>query len=223
MPRDCGELMEPIKQHFRITYKKGEALRYTANLDVHKIWERYFRRVRIHLAYSKGFHPQPRINQALPLPLGMLSDFELLEFWTESAESQNLDRIQSLFDTIKQPGIEIFNFEEIEAKQKSLQSLVQSVKYTAKQFYDDGNQNDPTSITDLLGQESIIRVRRKKEYDLKPLILELTVKNETDGILYSMHLIALPGQSGRPDEVLLALGHDPNHFRIVRTQIILSE
>ena len=215
--------MEPIKQQFRIHYKKEEELRYTANLDVHLIWERFFRRAGIPLAYSKGFHPQPRINQALPLPLGMLSDFELLDFWIETTETISFESIQNRIVDTHQPGINIIRIVELHGKQKSLQSLVSSVKYSAVQFYKEESDGKPTTITDLLSEESIIRFRRNKEYDLKPLILELSDGSTAEGFSYAMHLMAKPGQSGRPDEVLSALGHDPNHFRITRTEILLSE
>ena len=66
----------------RITYTKSGGLRYTGNLDMHKIWERTMRRARLPLAYSQGFHPQPRINQASPLPLGMVSQVEMVDVAT---------------------------------------------------------------------------------------------------------------------------------------------
>jgi radical SAM-linked protein len=214
--------MEPIKQHFRITYKKGEELRYTATLDMHKIWERYFRRANIPLAYSKGFHPQPRINQAMPLPLGMLSEFEYLDFWTEvENHSFPLSLVKSKLQQTFQPGIEVLNIMEITTKQKSLPSMVESVKYEAIQFFLPEGESKPKSITDFLSQEKITRIRRKKEYDLKPRILSLSSGKSNGQLQYKMHLTALPGFSGRPDEVLLALGHDPNHFRITRTEIAL--
>lgn len=223
MSRDYGEIMEPIKQQFRIHYKKEEELRYTANLDIHLIWERFFRRAGIPLAYTKGFHPQPRINQALPLPLGMLSDCELIDFWTESAESISFDSIQDKIVQTFQPGINIVTITELIGKQKSLQSQVCSVKYSAQQFYTDGNESPPKEVHDILGEKSILRTRRNKEYNLRPLIIELEKNQTGEGLLYSMHLLAKPGQSGRPDEVLSALGHDPNHFRITRTEILLQE
>ena len=216
--------MEPIKQHFRINFKIGEALRYTATLDIHKIWERYFRRSRIPLAYSKGFHPQPRINQAMPLPLGMLSDYELLDFWTEGNEdSIALDVVKNNLNQISQPGITIISVAEILTKQKSLQSMVQSVKYHADQFFKAEIEKPSLDVAELLSKDEIIRVRRKKEYDLKPLILSLTSGNYNGNIFYEMHLTALPGLSGRPDEVLSALGHDTNHFRITRTEIVIKK
>jgi radical SAM-linked protein len=218
--------MEPLKQQFRITYKKGQELRYTANLDVHKIWERFFRRARIPLAYSKGFHPQPRINQALPLPLGMLSEKELLDFWTEVEDAPlQLREVDEKIKSIHHPGIEIVSMEEIVTKQKSLQSQVKSVKYKANQFYKNDFNETLITVEDLLSETRIIRSRRKKDYDLRPMILSLSADvNENSGFCqYMIHLTALPGMSGRPDEVVAALGHDPNHFRITRTDIILEE
>ena len=65
-------------ERLRITYSKTAALRYTSNLDMHKIWERALRRARLPLAYSQGFHPQPRLTQACPLPLGLNHDWVLV-------------------------------------------------------------------------------------------------------------------------------------------------
>ncbi len=66
----------------RIDYAKTTAMRYTSNLDVHKSWERTLRRARLPLAYSQGFHPQPRIHQASPLPLGLISQAEVIDVRT---------------------------------------------------------------------------------------------------------------------------------------------
>ena len=48
----------------RITFAKQGALRYTGHLDLHHIWERTARRLELPLAYSQGFHPQPKISLA---------------------------------------------------------------------------------------------------------------------------------------------------------------
>ena len=70
-------------ERIRICYAKTEPLRYTSNLDVHKVWERLLLRARLPLAYSQGFHHQPRINQAAPLPLGFTSRVEMVDIWLE--------------------------------------------------------------------------------------------------------------------------------------------
>ena len=72
-----------MTQRFRITYARTEALRYIGNLDMQKVWERYVRRLKVPIAYSQGFHPQAKIQQACPLPLGFLSPFEITDTWVD--------------------------------------------------------------------------------------------------------------------------------------------
>ena len=57
----------------RITFSKRGALRYIGHLDLQTLWERAARRAGLALAYSHGFHPQPKINFASALPLGFSS------------------------------------------------------------------------------------------------------------------------------------------------------
>ena len=64
----------------RLTYKKGASLKYTGHLDLHKVWERTFRRAQLPLAYSQGFHPQPRSNKPAPSPLDSSVNAKLLIF-----------------------------------------------------------------------------------------------------------------------------------------------
>ena len=65
----------------RIRYAKGESLRFIGHLDLQRLWERALRRSRLPVRYSQGFHPRARLNLASALPLGFLSDEELLEFF----------------------------------------------------------------------------------------------------------------------------------------------
>ena len=111
----------------RIIYKKGEALRYTGHLDLQKIWERFLRRAEISLAYSQGFHPQPRISQALPLPLGITSLAEIIEIWLENNE--DLDHIEKKLKNTDQPGIEIYHLELIDPSLPKIQNLVIGAEY----------------------------------------------------------------------------------------------
>ncbi|MFN8461848.1 MAG: TIGR03936 family radical SAM-associated protein [Anaerolineales bacterium] len=67
----------------RITFSKQGALRYTGHLDLHKLWERAARRAELPLAYSQGFHPQPKMSLASALPLGFSSTCEVLDMRLE--------------------------------------------------------------------------------------------------------------------------------------------
>jgi radical SAM-linked protein len=67
----------------RITFVIQGALRYTGHLDLHKLWERAARRAELPLAYSQGFHPQPKMNMAAALPLGFSSRCEVMDMKLE--------------------------------------------------------------------------------------------------------------------------------------------
>ena len=95
-------------QRIRVTYARTAPLRYTGHLDMQIVWERCLRRARLPLMYSQGFHPQPRINQACPLPLGMTSQMEVTDFWLDPEVP--LDEIRSMLATALPPGIEPINF-----------------------------------------------------------------------------------------------------------------
>ena len=73
-------------------------------------------------------------------------------------------------------------------------------------------------------KSTIPRVRRDKEYDLRPLISDLgAIKRAPNGVELAMVLVLEPGRMGRPDDVLKALEIDPLTVRIHRTEIVLLE
>ena len=211
-----------MKNRYRITYKKGQELRYTANLDMHRIWERWMRRANVPLEYSQGFHPQPRLNQAAPLPLGMLSECEMIDIWvSEQFTQENLQHNLLLYP---QPGITVKNIEPIDMTAPALPTLVEATTYLVLPLYAfDRNELD-AKISSLLDQQSIIRERRQKQYDLRPLVLSIIVEDssgETEPSL-RMELLAQPSKTGRPDEVMNALEYDPMNFRYIRQSMSLK-
>jgi hypothetical protein len=75
----------------------------------------------------------------------------------------------------------------------------------------------------LLAAEKVVRERRGKTYDLRPLIRDLGVLDTEDGPRLTTRLSQLPGETGRPDELLLALELDPLDVRVHRSSIMLEE
>jgi len=51
--------------HNLLTFSKGQALRFTGHLDLHRAWERTLRRAEIPMAYSEG-HCEERSDEAIP-------------------------------------------------------------------------------------------------------------------------------------------------------------
>ena len=204
----------------RITFAKTESMRYTGHLDLHKSWERTIRRAGLPLAYSQGYNPRPRINLASALPLGFTSQAEVVDIWLE--EEINLTKISSLLDTASPPGFSILDLQEIDAGEPSLQSQLLAAEYTVTLL--DCVPDLNSVVEDIINAKTLIRVRKKnKEYDLRPLIESIQISAQAEEVQQiSLRLTAREGATGRPDEVLLALGGKPEMALIHRTRLIFS-
>lgn len=211
-------------QRIRVFYSKTEGLRYTANLDMHKVWERSLRRAGLPVAYSQGFHPQPRIQQGCPLPLGFLSTAEVVDFWLNT-ECGELSEFQEALSAAVPSGIQIQRLEEIDQHEQALQARTLSTVYQVVVLEPTTTEELTQRVDKLLSASSIMRIRRDKPYDLRPLIEELTVKPPAapdESPLLIMQLSAREGATGRPEEVLVELGFDPLAARVLRTAIHFS-
>jgi radical SAM-linked protein len=202
----------------RINFEKTHAMRYTGHLDLHRAWERTFRRSGLPLAYSQGFHPQPKINLACALPLGFTSQCEVVDVWLEHTLPIS-DITQALAPALP-PGMQIIHIEEIDPHAPSLQTQVQSAEYTItllENIIDLGER-----INTLLASESISRERRGKTYDLRSLIEELRCQPDDENGYQRFHarLAAREGATGRPEEVLNAINIPPTSARVHRTKLV---
>lgn len=205
---------------FRIYYQKTEISRFTGMLDVQKIWERWLRRANVSLAYSQGFHPQPRLQQAAPLPLGFISDAEIIDVWLETDIS--LEGFLHSLNQNRPPGFEPTQIEIIDLTSPAIQTLVDSIEYLvfSLSMVDlDGIEN---KIDQMVKSNSVERERRGKIYDLRPLIISMSVIKEGKSKIIKMHLAAREGATGRPDEVIAALGYDPTQFFYKRVNVKFS-
>src|SRR5512137_2011434 len=111
----------------RLTFAKQGALRYTGHLDLHKIWERATRRANLPLAYSQGFHPQPKIQIAAALPLGFLGREEIVDIWLE-ADDTRLPSLVSI-QPAAPPGLTILRVEQVDERGPALQTQVAAAEY----------------------------------------------------------------------------------------------
>jgi radical SAM-linked protein len=183
------------------------------------------RRAHLPISYSKGFHPHPRINQACPLPLGITSQGEILDFWL--SEESDLGNIQILLEQSVHPGIEILEIEKISLKAPALQTQVIASEYSIT-IVDPMNQADSDHLRNclqkMMAEESLMRQRRGKEYDLKPLIQDIRLYPPNDNIQSRLRVILSQrqGATGRPEEVADALGLNLSNIRIERTKLLLT-
>jgi radical SAM-linked protein len=205
----------------RITFAKTEEMRYTGHLDLHRTWERTFRRAGLPLAYSQGFHPQPRINLASALPLGFTSECEMVDVWFEQPISSL--GVRAALQQAVPSGISIQDVQEVDDKAPALQTQVIASEYeiTLMDTYPGLDQR----IQELLAEVSLPRERRGKHYDLRPLVEVLQRLPDDDQHrprLFS-RLTSCPGATGRPEELLHALDILPASALVHRVKLIFDQ
>lgn len=113
--------------------------------------------------------------------------------------------------------------EIVEEREPALQTQVQSASYVVQLTEPVDGPELMQKAGELMSAEALSRERRGKIYDLRPLIEFLEVTTEPDGTVgLEMKLAARDGATGRPEEVLNALGIEPEYTRVERTQLMLS-
>lgn len=212
----------------RITFAKRGALRYTGHLDLHKLWERAARRVQLPLAYSQGFHPQPKMSLAAALPLGFSSQCEVLDMRLEHEIA--LEGLPEKLNETLPTGIQVRHVEQVDEREPALQTQVVSAEYRVTLAGSSPGRDPATEgsvegsdlkrkVESVLQTASIPRERRGKHYDLRPLIEAMQAEDDT----ITMRLAAREGATGRPEEVLAVLGIAFEGTTIERTQLIFKQ
>lgn len=217
---------QPRLERIRMVYARGEELRYVSHLDTQLVWERTLRRAGVPLAHSQGFNPHPRMHMASALPLGFLSRCEILDFWMivpEPGDGTAIDvaALTARIQAAAPPGLTILSSESAPLNEPALQVQVQYAEYHAVPLDPIGYEALASAAAALLGAETLPRERRGKTYDLRPLVEQLEAQPGDPPALV-MRLMAQASATGRPEEVLDALGFDPTAFRVERLRLILG-
>jgi radical SAM-linked protein len=214
--------MSDIERYrYRIQFEKSDQIRFISHLDLHRTWERTLRRAGLPVYHSQGFNPRPKINLSRALPLGQTSECELMDVWLKKKiePRELLDRLQESAP----PGLILSSAEEVALSESSLQSRITSAAYVVSLHELSDAGAIKSAIDRILQADQLPRIRRKKEYDLRPLIESLEIGSiSAEGITLNMHLAAREGATGRPEEVLLEMGFNPEQARIHRTKILFE-
>ncbi|MBM3138684.1 MAG: DUF2344 domain-containing protein [Chloroflexi bacterium] len=211
-----------MSQRLRITFSAVGPLKYVAHLDMMRTWERAIRRSGLPLAYTQGFSPHARIALASPLPVGVVGLRELMDVWldppAEPAEAAR--RLRGAMP----PGLDIVEVEEVSNALPSLQSSLRSARYEVLLPAARGEAAAVRERVDaLLALETLDweeeRGDRTRRYDLRATIDAIAAKERNALLLLTMDLSLAEGRTGRPAQVLRALGLDPDALEVVRTLV----
>jgi len=201
----------------RITFGKQDSMRYVGNLDMHTVWERTLRRAALPLAYTKGFNPRPRFQIAASLPMGATSRCEIIDAWMEQPPAPG--EIWARLQRNAPPGLLVVAVEEVPLQSPAMQTRLQAAEFEVTLLDAPPTAELDQRIAELRAAETLPRQWRGKAYDLRPLV-ETIERLEGEPPRLFLRLSAREGATGRPEEVLSALGIDPLASRVHRTRLV---
>ena len=220
--------MSECADRVRITFCKGEAIKYTSHLDLMRAWERSLRRASVPVAYSKGFNPRARLQLAAALPLGHTGEAEVLDVWLERPVPV-AELVSALVGRLPE-GLRVSQARQVPRAEPALQTQVTSADYLATVAWDPRwleGRDGPVEAVEariacVLAAAELPHERRGRRYDLRPLIERLWLERlDGEEVVLGMQLAARPGATARPEAVLDALGMAGASARYHRRQLIV--
>ena len=224
--------MDPneTRQRVRLTYEKGEAIKFISHQDEFRLWERTLRRADLPLLYKQGFNPQPHMHFTSPLGVGITGVREFIDI--TFALPVPLDELARRIRAKLPPGVTLHAIAEVEIKADSLHNFLVGADYAIVLYAAPGEvaaDELEDRITTFLAAHEIWRERERKGkrygYNLRPLVFELRYEGYDAGC--EEHRIFLrvqqrPGATGRPDEVVSAMGLDDFPRTLCRDRLYFS-
>ena len=191
--------------------KTGNAI-YMSHLDLMETMKRAFIRAGIKLKYSQGFNPHPFISIALPLPVGISSSCELLDFKCD--ENLLPDGLLQIINDVLPKGIEVTGIYPPVSKFAEIKWL----KIDGEFKYSTIIPNINLMLTNRFNEKSIIILKKTKrgvsEIDIAPHIHEILFSGDTvtnsagTNVIKMSAIISAQEPSINPQNLLSALHKD---------------
>lgn len=90
---------------YRIKYTKENPVRYISHLDFVRVVNRAVRRSGLAVTYTEGFNPHPVFKVAMPISVGVTSEYELMDMDFDSFTEPEI--IENSFNSVMPDGIRI--------------------------------------------------------------------------------------------------------------------
>ena len=171
----------------RIKFSKTGDLMYISHLDLARTMQRIMVRSGVDIWYSEGFNPQPRIVFAVPMPVGVESDCELMDIKINHPMSHEeiKERIQQNFPC----DMKVLEVYTPEVKFKNIGYIDYTIKLYSKGLGEDA----PDRIYALFEKECVVTKKTKsgeKQINLCDYIKKLDVKFENEAVVINAALSA---------------------------------
>lgn len=219
------------RQRVRFYYEKGELIKFISHHDEFRLWERTLRRAELPLLYKQGFNPQPHMQFAAPLGVGITGVREPMDLIL--SHPLPLAELAVRVRAKLPPGVKLVDLEEVSLRLPALSSLLIGSDYRIVLYLSDeemGPVEVQERIARVLAETVIWRERERKgepyTYNLRPLILELRYagydSNAEEHHIF-LRVQQRSGANGRPDEVVSALGLEECARTLRRERIYFAD
>lgn len=214
----------------RIKFSKKGDLMYISHLDLAKTMQRIMVRSDIDIWYSEGFNPQPKIVFAVPLPVGVESDCELLDIRTTSFIDN--DEIRKRIEKNFPSEMKVLDVYTPEVKFKHIAYIDYTIKLSSPKVTD----KTADEIAQLFEKEcnvtKITKSGNEKVVNLCEFINSISVENINGEIVIKAILCADGERYLNPELLieaikqntgLLTLGTTEEYYSILRNDMLNSD
>jgi radical SAM-linked protein len=178
-----------------------------SHLDLMRLFDRVMRRASLPIAFTGGFHPNPRIVVASALALGATSSGEIVDF--ELTESVDVDTFREHLVQQLPTDIPIYNVVQLDLKNPAASQVMEAAEYlitvevlgeaTAAQWQD---WIEAIKAKQEIWWEQITKSGKHQLINLRDRLFELELDAATSSQAESSVVLRYLGSS-RPDGVLL--------------------
>lgn len=196
-------------------------LRFISHHDTLRLFERAMARAEIHVRYSQGFNPRPRMRIVLPRPVGVESHDEwlVIELTSQAEPSHVLARLSSEMPA----GITLLSAQEPPPHDRMVPC---GVSY-AVEMDPDTSRRVANRASEFMAQSCVVvdrvhyKTRAKKTVNVRRYILEMHVIHPR--LTWTQSIT--PTGTARPDEVFEVLKLPSRDYlhRLVRENVTFSQ
>ncbi|QNI53039.1 radical SAM superfamily protein [Synechococcus sp. BIOS-E4-1] len=228
----------------RFRFSKTGAMALLSHLDLVRLLERALRRTELPVSFTGGFHPLPRLQLALALPLGVEGEGEWMDL--EFVEMVDALMVKERWQQTLPPGLRLITAEEVAV---SSPSLAQQLRTSRWRFVLSGSELlsrcESTAwsqaVSALLAQQELIwedtdKKGRPRRRDVRDLLQSLRLLGQAElssgavGCRAELELIASVDSQGRslkPAQLQFwlsqHLGFDLSLSRVRRVELTLLQ
>jgi radical SAM family uncharacterized protein/radical SAM-linked protein len=231
-PAPQRESPDPI-QRLWMRVSRVESGRFLSHLEAMNAWIRSLRRAKVPLAYSKGFHPHPKVafSSAIPQNHASIGEYMDLSLTERVDPTQLVERLR----TVLPAGFGVHGVQEVDMRSTALMALVEGAVYTV--YFPQLTQDELASRVDaLLARETIDvtrrlktrkkrgrKVKRSAEIDIKPMIRHLALRETREVPAIDLTLARHDGKGGKVREILPLLTGRPDRCQVLRRETLVAD